>query len=204
MIPHGIMAAIFIPRTRRLKEMNSNDTANPKDKIGRTKPPLGLFPVSAILQGAMALFAGKTKYGRSNWRATPVYASVYFEAGLRHFYKWWEGEDHDPEDGTPHLGNLLACAAILIDAKVCGTLIDDRQFNGKGVISNFNSMNHLVPKLEEQYADKKPKHYTIADTVTIAVEGTGDLRSAVVSEAGMLGETIRFPDGDIPFSGGKA
>lgn len=182
--------------------MKDNDTANPKDKVGRTKPPLGLFPVSAILQGAMALFAGKTKYGRTNWRATPVYASIYFEAGLRHFYKWWEGEEFDPEDGTHHLGNLLACAAIIIDAKVCGTLIDDRQFNGKNVVASFNDLNHLVPKLEAQYADKTPKHWTIADTVTVKVEAPADvdLRSSIVSEAGALAPSPM----DIPFSGGKA
>lgn len=164
--------------------------SNPKDAVGRTKPPLGLFPVSAILQGAMALFAGKTKYGRSNWRATPVHASVYFEAGLRHFYKWWEGEEFDPEDGTPHLGNVLACVAIIIDARVCGTLVDDRQFNGAGTLADFNSLNHLVPKLEAQYADKKPKHYTIADAVAVTVPASVMMSKIVQpSPAGTVTDT---------------
>jgi hypothetical protein len=141
------------------------DTVNPKDKIGKTKIPLALWPVSATIQGCMALFAGKTKYGRTNWRATPVYASIYFEALLRHGYKWWEGQDVDEDDGTTHLGNCLACLAILIDAKVCGTLIDDRQFNGSKVVSGFNAQAGLIPKLEDQYQHMKPKQYTIADSV---------------------------------------
>lgn len=155
---------------RREEIMTTPDPRNPKDLIGRTKPPLALFPVSAILQGAMALFAGKTKYGRTNWRATPVYASIYFDAFIRHGYKWWEGEETDPEDGTPHLGNCLACLAIIIDAKVCGTLIDDRQFNGTKVVAGLNDWNHLIPKLEAQYADRKPKHYTIGDHVLVTQE----------------------------------
>jgi hypothetical protein len=136
---------------------------NPKDLIGKTKTPIGLFPITAIIQGSMALFAGKTKYGRTNWRATPVYASIYFEALLRHAYKWWEGEDIDSDDGTTHLGNALACLAILVDAKICGTLIDDRQFNGANAVQAFTKQLDIMPGIEKKYASKKPRQYTIAD-----------------------------------------
>lgn len=146
--------------------MKSNP--NPKDAIGRTKMPLGLWPISATIQGCMALFAGKTKYGRCNWRATPVLASIYYEALLRHAGKWWEGEEFDSDDGTPHLGNGLACLAILIDAKICGTLIDDRQFNGQNVIASFNNLAPVMASLVEQYADKNPRHFTIADNAAVS------------------------------------
>lgn len=142
-----------------------DDPRNPKDKIAREKVPLHLWPISATMYGCWALFCGKTKYGALNWRATPVFASVYYGALLRHAGRWWEGENLDPDDGTPHLGNALACIAILIDAYVCGTLIDDRQFNGDKVVASLNSMNHLAPELEAKYADKNPKHYTIADSL---------------------------------------
>jgi hypothetical protein len=143
------------------------DTTNPKEAIGQTKVPLHLWPISASIQGAMALFLGKTKYGRTNWRATPVVASTYYSALLRHAGKWWEGEEFDSDDGTPHLGNCLACLAIVIDAKVCGTLIDDRQFNGMGVVKSFNELNYLIPDIEAKYAGRQPKHYTIADNGTV-------------------------------------
>lgn len=175
----------------------TTQSSNPKDAIGRTKAPISLFPVSAILQGAMALFLGKTKYGRSNWRATPVSAQVYFEAALRHLYKWWEGEELDEEDGTGHLGNVLACIAIIIDAKLCGTLIDDRQFNGAGAVAEFKNQLHLIPELTAKYAAKAPKHYTIADnapatpSVNVPHHDT-DSNVMIYSSQG----------GPIPFSGG--
>ncbi len=140
-----------------------SDPRNPKDAIARSKVPLHLWPISATMYGCWALFCGKTKYGGLNWRATPVLASVYYGALLRHAGRWWEGESIDPDDGTPHLGNALACLAILIDAHICGTLIDDRAFNGVKVVDSLNSFNHLAPEIEAKYADKKPKHYTIAD-----------------------------------------
>jgi hypothetical protein len=140
-----------------------SDSRNPKDAIARAKVPLHLWPIAATMYGCWALFCGKTKYGSLNWRATPVLASVYYGALLRHAGRWWEGEDLDPDDGTPHLGNALACLAILIDAHVSGTLIDDRQFNGAGVIASLSSFNHLAPTLEAKYAEKNPKHYTIQD-----------------------------------------
>jgi hypothetical protein len=40
--------------------------------------------------------------------------------------KWFNGEDHDPLTGVHHLGNALACIAIIIDALEAGALKDDR------------------------------------------------------------------------------
>lgn len=180
----------------------THDPANPKDKIGRTKAPLSLVPVTAIKEAALALFLGKTKYGRTNWRATPVYASIYFEAFLRHGYRWWEGNDFDPEDGTPELGNAIACLCILIDAKVCGTLIDDRQFRGANAAAYISSDLGVMADLEDKYADKQPKHFTITDMVpgepvTFTVNGG----TAQDQDTSTLLDGYSYQD--IPFSGGK-
>ena len=134
-----------------------------KRKYAAHKVPLHLWPVSATIYGCMALFAGKTKYGHLDWRNKKILASDLFGALQRHVNKYWEGEETDPDDGTPHLGNALCCLAIWIDAKCCGTLIDDRNYNGNGVVAAFKEFTHLMVQIEEQYKDRKPKSYTISD-----------------------------------------
>lgn len=185
----------------------TNDPANPKDRIARAKAPLSLAPVTAIKEMALAFFLGKTKYGRTNWRATPVYAHVYFEAMLRHAYRWWEGNDYDPEDGTPELGNALACLAIIIDARVCGTLIDDRQYRGANAAAYISSELSVMQDIEKKYAHMTPKHYTLQDMVdnskgivSYAINGGNAKDPAVI----MLASGQLLPGQTIPFSGGKA
>src|SRR6187402_3017055 len=75
---------------------------NPKDQMGRAKAPLHLWPASATLLGAMGLYEGYLKYGRANWRASDVAASVYVAAAKRHLEDWFEMGD------LIHLGNALA------------------------------------------------------------------------------------------------
>lgn len=50
--------------------------SNPKQLIGSTKPPLHLFPRIALVQGSLAFLEGALKYGRSNYRAIGVKASI--------------------------------------------------------------------------------------------------------------------------------
>lgn len=192
------------------------DTRNPKEAFGNAKVPLHLWPISATIQGAMALFLGKTKYGRCNWRATPVYASTYYRALMSHASRWWEGEENDPDDKTPHLGNALACLAIIIDAKVCGTLIDDRQFNGDNVVKTFEDLASLMPALEDKYLSRNPHHYSRMDTIVAKpVEETkatapdskpheflieGHLKDTPFMR-GTLVEGVDYVS--VPFSGGK-
>lgn len=135
---------------------------NPKDIIGSNKVPMHLWPTVATVLGAMALLDGATKYGRSNFRATEVRASIYFDAALRHLMKWFEGEWYDPDSGLPHLGHALASLAIIVDAQAAGTLIDDRMFPG-GFTKVIDEMTALVAAIKSRNADKDPKHYTIGD-----------------------------------------
>jgi hypothetical protein len=137
------------------------DEENPKDTVGTSKIPLHLWPTSATIAGTIAMLNGALKYGRSNWRKTPVKASIYYDALLRHAAAWWEGEDFD-EEGVHHLGAALACIAILIDAWVAGRLVDDRQFPG-GHKTALDKFTPQVATLRAQHADKRPHHYTIQD-----------------------------------------
>lgn len=136
--------------------------SNPKDAIGSDKMPLHLWPETATVLGCLGLLDGALKYGRSNWRDAGVRASIYYDALRRHWSKWFEGEDVDTDSGLPHESHVLACVAIVVDAKACGKFIDDRQYKG-GFIKMLNEMTPHVKRLKAAHASKRPKHWTIAD-----------------------------------------
>lgn len=139
--------------------------ANPKDAAGRAKVPLHLWPASATAAGAMGFLEGMLKYGRNNFRATPVAASVYVAAAKRHLDGWMEGADTAADTENLHLGNALACIAILVDAQVNGTLIDDRNFvPDEGAYERFvASLAPQVAHLQELFAGRDPKHWDARD-----------------------------------------
>ncbi len=99
---------------------------NPKDAAASTRLDLSLFPMSAVAHGAHAMAEGNLKYGGFNWREAGVLASVYVAAAMRHLFKWFNGQEHDPKTLVHELGSVMACAAILIDAIESGKLVDDR------------------------------------------------------------------------------
>jgi hypothetical protein len=114
--------------------------------------------------GCMGLLDGAAKYGRSNFRAAPVRASIYYDALRRHLAGWFEGRPCDPDSGLPDAAHMLADLAILVDAEAAGTLIDDRNVKG-GYHKLLEDMTPHVKRLQDKHADKSPKHYTIADDV---------------------------------------
>lgn len=136
---------------------------NPKDAIAGTRIPLWLCSPIAKAHWALAQFAGLIKYGAWNWRVAGVRKSVYISALERHIDAVKSGEQFDPVDGTRHLGNIMACAAIMLDAEAAGKLLDDRA-PIVDMRKTYAELEALMAKLKEQYADKNPRHYTIADT----------------------------------------
>lgn len=136
---------------------------NPKDIAADTRVPLWLLSSVAKIAWAMAQFAGGLKYGFWNWRESGVRFSVYLSAMERHIEGLKAGEEFDPIDGTRHEGNIMACAAIILDARAAGKLIDDRppKVNHRPAIAEAEA---LIVKLRDQYKDRAPKHYTIADS----------------------------------------
>ncbi len=145
--------------------MINGKLSNPKDALGDTKVPLWLCSPIASAKWAVAQFVGLVKYGAWNYRVTGVRASVYISAMRRHIEAYESGEELDPKDKTPHLGHIMACAAILIDAQEAGVLTDDRPPSvslRKVYAETEEQMKHVL----ELYKDfPKPKHYTIGDTV---------------------------------------
>lgn len=142
--------------------MSNSKETNPKDLIGSGKLPLHLWPATATAMGCIAFLNGMLKYGRGNWRAVGVRASVYLDAQERHMKKWAEGEECD-EEGVPHLASALACIAILVDAQAAGKMNDDRVLAG-GYVKLVEQLTPLVAQLKELHKGRTPRHYSIADS----------------------------------------
>ena len=138
--------------------------SNPKDSIGDKKVPLWLCSAIAMAHWAAAQFAGLVKYGAWNWRAAGVRTSTYLSAIGRHWARYANGERCDPVDGTHHLGNIMACCAILLEAEAIGKLTDDRSPSAD-LQETFTEVEAIMAKLKLLYADKQPKHWTIEDTL---------------------------------------
>lgn len=136
--------------------------SNPKEALGDKKTPLWLCSPIAEGHWSAAQAAGLVKYGAWNWRAAGVKTSTYLSAIRRHQARYANGERLDPVDGTHHLGNIMACCAILLEAEFIGKLNDDR---GPAVDLQplYDEIEGMVAKLKVQYADKAPKHWTIHD-----------------------------------------
>lgn len=108
----------------------AEDSTNPKDRIGVTKPQLHLVPPALRLYAAAAMKDGAEKYGPYNWREKAVRAVVYYDAACRHLDAWFDGENEAEDSGAHHLGHAAACIGILLDALATGNLIDDRPTPG--------------------------------------------------------------------------
>ena len=151
-----------------LPEEPDTDTkaSNPKEAIGDKKVPLWLCSTIAMAHWAAAQVAGYVKYGAWNWRVAGVRASTYIAAIQRHLGRWTNGERLDPVDGTHHLGNIMACCAILLEAEALGKLTDDRPPKADAALAKaLEEVEQICARLKVQYADKTPKHWTIEDTL---------------------------------------
>jgi hypothetical protein len=144
-------------------DTKATNPENPKDRVAGKKLPFGLIPSTALIELELAFLEGALKYGRYNWRVAGVSTSVYRAAMERHMRSWWEGENVDPSTKIKHLGNLMACCAILIDAEACSKLHDDRPPSAP-VGDMIRAAEERVAHLKELFKDFNPKQYTIADT----------------------------------------
>jgi hypothetical protein len=101
--------------------------SNPKDALGIRKVPMSTIPAPVMAELGVAMLEGALKYGRHNYRAIGVRASVYYDAVMaRHMPAFWEGEDDDPDSGISHVTKAIASLVVLRDAMICGNWVDDR------------------------------------------------------------------------------
>ncbi len=94
-------------------------------KNDQQKADLSLIPAIALEAAAKAFQVGEKKYGRYNFYKGHQ-ASQLIAAAMRHLIAWMEGEEFDPVDGQPHMGSVIACAAMLLQQQKLGTLKDNR------------------------------------------------------------------------------
>lgn len=98
-----------------------------KATASSTKPQLQLIPSCFSIELARVMQNGKEKYGERNWiTGDGVSLQTYLGAILRHTNKIISGEDVDSESGLEHAAHIAASCAIILDAKQCGKLKDDR------------------------------------------------------------------------------
>ncbi|MEM9840584.1 MAG: dATP/dGTP diphosphohydrolase domain-containing protein [Pseudomonadota bacterium] len=100
---------------------------NPKDAVGVAKwRQTFCIPVRVIMELGVAMLEGALKYGRANWTAAGVRASIYIDAAEGHLHAWKMGEDDDPDTGLSHLIKAMSSLAVLRDAQARGMMVDDR------------------------------------------------------------------------------
>jgi hypothetical protein len=138
----------------------SEKPSNPKDMVGVRKAPMSTVSAPVLAELGVAMLEGACKYGRHNYRAVGVRASVYYDATMRHLMSWWEGEDVDADSGLSHITKAIASLAVLRDSMIQGKLQDDRAPRSKAFYADLNAKAAAVV---DKYADKSPKHYTIED-----------------------------------------
>jgi hypothetical protein len=136
--------------------------SNPKDAIGIRKAPLSVVPMEVIAEVGVGMLEGACKYGRHNFRAIGVRASVYFDATMRHMIAWWEGEDIDPDSKLSHVTKAICSLVVLRDAIIQSKFEDDRPPRHKGS-DIYTTLNKAAEMMLDKHADKNPKHYTIGD-----------------------------------------
>lgn len=135
---------------------------NPKDLCGVRKAPMSTVSAAVLAEVGVAMLEGASKYGRHNYRAVGVRSSVYYDGTMRHLMAWWEGQDIDPDSGMSHITKAITSLVVLRDAMIQGKCTDDRAPRSADF---YEGLNALAGQIIDRYADKNPRHYTIADEV---------------------------------------
>lgn len=138
----------------------SSKPSNPKDLCGIRKAPMSTVSAAVMAEIGVGMLEGACKYGRHNYRAVGVRASVYYDATMRHMMDWWEGVDIDPESGMHHITKAITSLVVLRDAMIQGMCEDDRPPSSAEFLSRLNA---LSGEIIDRHADKNPHHYTIGE-----------------------------------------
>jgi hypothetical protein len=153
----------------------SEKPTNPKDMMGVMKAPMSTVSAPVMAEVGVAMLEGALKYGRHNYRAVGVRASVYYDATMRHLMDWWEGQDIDPDSGMSHITKAITSLVVLRDSMIQGNWSDDRPPHSPEF---YAELNQKVAALREKYSDRTPTHYTQAHlTEQFGQQNTLDYRT---------------------------
>lgn len=141
--------------------------SNPKDALGIKKTPFSTISAPVMAELGVAMAEGAMKYGRHNYRAVGVRASVYYDAVFRHMVSFWEGEDIDPDSGLSHITKAMASLAVLRDSMIQGNWVDDRPPRSQG--EWMKPLNEAMLKLIEKYPEPV-KPYTEVDQTWVGAD----------------------------------
>ena len=128
--------------------------------VGVRKAPMSTVPANVLAEIGVAMLEGSVKYGRHNYRAAGVRASVYYDAVMRHLMAWWEGEDIDTDSNMNHITKALSCLVVLRDAQMQQMYTDDRPPKSKVFYEELHQKSAIIL---DKYSDRNPKHYTELD-----------------------------------------
>ena len=99
-----------------------------------TTTPFDLLPWRVVMEMALGMMEGGIKYGRHNYRAVGVRASVYYDATMRHLTDYIAGKPVDHESSLSHLSKALSSSQVLLDSMVVGNWVDDRPIKIGGTV----------------------------------------------------------------------
>lgn len=139
--------------------MMMKDT-NPKDAIGVRKwRQFFVVPRQVLWEVGVGMLEGALKYGRHNYRASGVRASVYCDAAMGHIEQFIEGEDVDKDSGLSHVTKAICSLVVLRDAMLNDFWQDDRPPKIKDMDALRDRLQKTVEENFERYKDKNPHHY---------------------------------------------
>ncbi len=134
---------------------------NPKDAIGVKKwRQFMVVPRQVLWEVGVGMLEGALKYGRHNYRAAGVRASVYCDAAMGHIEQFIEGEDLDKDSGLSHVTKAICSLVVLRDAMMNDFWQDDRPPKIKDMDALRDRLQAKVEENFTRWADKNPHHYT--------------------------------------------
>lgn len=137
---------------------------NPKTAVGSKKFSPSVMSAAVTAEIAVGMLEGARKYGRHNWRDEGARASTYWDAALRHLFKWYEGEDIDPDSGLPHIVKAMASLYVLRDAMIHGNWVDDRP--PALPTGWYEDLDRVAAEIIERYPDAREPHLNKKDGAT--------------------------------------
>jgi len=135
-------------------------STNPKDIIGVRKAPISTLSCAVLFEMGLGMMEGARKYGRHNYRAMGVSATVYYDAAMGHLMDWFEGEDIDSDSGLSHVTKALTTLLTLRDSMLMNNWVDDRPLRNPNKLYKKH-FNLKAKEIIEKYPDGEEPYLEI-------------------------------------------